>query len=1088
MKPSRGAEPGTSTGAAERQADGVVSALAPGQEGNPEAVAAAMPGTLAVPDGFSVLGLNPSQNNTTLNGLAFGSGDIPRSAAVRARVSTSTYDPARGGFAGAQVALELSPGSTFSLRRSQVALDAKAASLPGVESTAVSTPLDRVLLSAGGEGELVEGRYFYNGAVQVSRRSSDPLSVHELDARGLSTLGADPDSIARLLRILPRNGLPAVSAASLGTRTSDHFSLLGRIDRTPAADRTWGITAHASLARAGLPTTPTATLGYGARSASSSASLHAQHSLYFRRYFLNETKSGLTISTRRVEPDLALPSGIVLVTSARADGTSGSSPFYFGGQSGIRSANTEWSWEVTNQTAWHNWGNAHRLMLFLSSRLDGYAARSSDQLGTFTYRSLAELEANRPARFTRELGRPDVAGGQWNGVLAMSDHWRTTSKLRVLYGARIERNQFIQSLPLNRAVLETFGARTDRVPNTFHVSPRLGFTWFYGAAPSYGVSASPLGTRYQLPHGVLRGGVGEFRSLLRSSTLAGAQAASGLSDSRHLDCVGPAVPTPDWRAYTEDSGRVPTQCAGDSDVPEFSERAAQVDLFSRDFAPARSWRANLAWSPHVKGWTVSLEGIYSLNLDQPSWVDLNFNQLPRFTLPNENDRAVYVGVTDIVPETGIATSAGSRRSADFARVTEHRSDLRSVSRQLVLNVSPDLPLSKYALGFAYALADSRGQQRGSDNAHSFDARAVERTATDFDMRHQLTAYTGVRSGWASATLWGRIGSGLPFTPVVSGDVNGDGRPGDRAFIFDPGAPEVDRTTAEGIRALLANGHGIARECIESHLGERAPRNGCRGPWTRALHGRVVVANPKPSSRGRFIDRATVSIHAHNLIDGLDRVVNGRDRARGWGMDSAPDPVLYYVRGFDPAQRRYTYEVNPEFGQFRRASARGAVPFRLTLDLNVRMHRPIAQQQLERFLKPGRAGDARPRLPLDSIKQRYSRNVPDLYARIIQESDSLLLTFDQVASLRAAQVSYRTRVDSVWTELASYLAQLPDRYNSNEALLRQEAATDRAWELSRQEGPSVRAILSPLQISLLPGLIRTVVEAKEPVRVRVYSSP
>ena len=37
----------------------------------------------------------------------------------------------------------------------------------------------------------------------------------------------------------------------------------------------------------------------------------------------------------------------------------------------------------------------------------------------------------------------------------------------------------------------------------------------------------------------------------------------------------------------------------------------------------------------------------------------------------------------------------------------------------------------------------------------------------------------------SVTAFGRFQSGNPFTPSVSGDVNGDGYNNDRAFIYNP---------------------------------------------------------------------------------------------------------------------------------------------------------------------------------------------------------------------------------------------------------------------------------------------------------------
>ena len=55
-----------------------------------------------------------------------------------------------------------------------------------------------------------------------------------------------------------------------------------------------------------------------------------------------------------------------------------------------------------------------------------------------------------------------------------------------------------------------------------------------------------------------------------------------------------------------------------------------------------------------------------------------------------------------------------------------------------------------------------------------------------DWRHQVQftlAYNilnTVRVSW-----YERFQSGLPYTPIIQGDVNGDGYANDRAFIYDP---------------------------------------------------------------------------------------------------------------------------------------------------------------------------------------------------------------------------------------------------------------------------------------------------------------
>src|SRR6185437_12963289 len=90
--------------------------------GDLSAMAATLPGVTLIPgtdggaSGISVLGLGADQNNITLNGLNFGGTDLPRDATTQTRVTTSSFDPSRGGFAGAQIALRTSSGSNNRLR------------------------------------------------------------------------------------------------------------------------------------------------------------------------------------------------------------------------------------------------------------------------------------------------------------------------------------------------------------------------------------------------------------------------------------------------------------------------------------------------------------------------------------------------------------------------------------------------------------------------------------------------------------------------------------------------------------------------------------------------------------------------------------------------------------------------------------------------------------------------------------------------------------------------------------------------------------------------------------------------------------
>src|SRR5256885_6281583 len=81
------------------------------------------------------------------------------------------------------------------------------------------------------------------------------------------------------------------------------------------------------------------------------------------------------------------------------------------------------------------------------------------------------------------------------------------------------------------------------------------------------------------------------------------------------------------------------------------------------------------------------------------------------------------------------------------------------------------------------------------------------------------------------------------------------------------------------------------------------------------------------------------------MGGLDEWLHGAGNLHGWGYASAPDPVLLYVRGFDPATARFRYAVNGRFGASSAGNGGVTVPFqigllaRLTLGPN-RMRHPL----------------------------------------------------------------------------------------------------------------------------------------------------
>jgi hypothetical protein len=1094
-KPDRNSAFGADVGASEQISGGMVGKLPPDLAGDLSAIAATLPGITSVAGGISVLGLGADQNSTTLNGMAFGGSDIPRDANTRVRVSASAYDPSRGWFSGANTNVELAPGQLFGGRRSHYTVDAPFLQYTDPVSAKLGQRYSSGQLSLGADGEMIEDKWYYNLGVQGGRKMADVTSVLGADADLLQHAGVSPDSAAKFLALLRAAGIPTNAAAAPGSAITDNVSFIGRFDHTPfdpvtlgAAKTTWGLTTYAKLSRSGgLASSPIATPTHGGESAQEIGSLQGQYSTFFGNDYLANASSSLSLAHNKTTPYSTLPDARVRVESDFADvagSTGATTQLAFGGNGGLRGDSKQWTWENAADVQFYASNTPrHRVKMSGDLRLDGYSASVvPDSRGTFSYNSLADLAANSPASFTKTLNAPGRDGAEWNAFFAASDLWRVNQAWLLLYGARVEGNAFTGTPARNPAIEQLFGARTDDSPNSLHVSPRLGFNYNRSGQVRNTVIGNPLGRFTGTTPGVLRGGIGEFRGLTPSNLLSNALISTGLPGSQsRLSCIGASVPTAQWQSYISGAATSPSSCAGG--VSSFADAAPNVVLFDPAWSMAHSWRSNLAWSSIAGAFNYTLEGIYSLNLNQPGSYDLNFSGAPAFTLPDEG-RPIFAREADIVSATGLVSPIDSRLSPTYGHVVSVRGDGRSISKQATITISPNLVgsgLSNFYLSGAYTLSSIRALTRGFDATTFGSPTAREWARGDFDARHQFLLQAGYTTNNVTLTMIGRVQSGLPFTPMVGGDVNGDGFVNDRAYVPSP-AHTTDPVVAQGMRSLLGSSPSAIRDCLTRQFDHPAAAQSCEGPWTATLNTRLGISG----TGGRLSRRVDIGINLANALGGLDQLFHGANGLRGWGTAAAPDPVLLTVNGWNAAAKRFQYSVNPRFGNTRPSTTTLRAPFRLTLDVSIDLGRPIEEQQVDRWLKPGRNGRGGLRADAQELKRRYERNVPDLYAIVLQQSDSLLLSRDQAEAIQKARATYRVRMDSVWTDLASYLAALPDRYDAHEAYSRAQSAVDGAWELTRVDiQHNMKTILNPVQLQLVPPVVKTLVTSTAPLHIRVF---
>jgi hypothetical protein len=1058
-------EPGSS----ESWQNGVSGQVPPTTAGDLNATAGTLSNVTVTGAGPSILGSSSESNLNTLNGTGMAAGVIPRAAHTETRVTGATYDVTRGGFSGANVDVQLGPGDRFYQQRDgYLTFDPRVLQFTDATGRALGAPTGGARGSFGANGELIRQAMTYNVAVDLAKSLSDPSTLVNADQEALLNAGIEPDSVSRLLAFAVPMGLPLAGGNIPSNHVHDAITWLGRFDDTRDTLQTRALTTYAGFTRDGA-------VGFRPLAAPSTASEVRQRNLgaqlTFGTYFgpgrrtLNESRIALSGVRTTTSPYQSLPGATVFVRSDNLGDGTDVTPVSLGGGS-LPSIESHWTLEAGNLTAWNAHGRTHRFRGLLWGRVDGLREEGfGNALGTYTFNSIDDFVAGRANTFSRTLSEPPREGKVWNVATALAHTFGATRYFNLQYGARLEADGFGSAPPRNAALEQALGVRTGAAPSRVHISPRVGFTFTYNRDKDngQGTMQNQTGRYYRYMSGTLRGGIGEFRDLLRPNILADASAATGLDNgSTYLNCVGAAVPQPDWTQFANDLSSIPGQCVSGSGV--LGDLTPAATLIDPSYDVPRSWRASLDWNTSTHGILYRVGTLVSYDLSQPGLVDANFNGIPQMNLAGEANRPVFVSAASIDQNSGAVSPVESRRSTSYGNVGVRVSDLRGYGGQLNLAVSPDVFKFRSGASFfgslAYTLQSSKREYRGFDGAAFGDPRPREWAASSNDARHIFvltTAFSTSKTG--TVTLFGRAQSGLPFTPIVQGDVNGDGRSGDRAFIPNP-ATTTDTNLGDQLRALLAGGSSTARDCLRENLGRVVPRNGCRGPWTQSLN--IQWSPPVP---GKWANRVQPSVYFQNVLAGVDQVFHG-DNLRGWGSPATPNPVLLTPRSFDAANGRFNYDVNPRFADTRPGHSLLRNPFRIVIDFRLRLSTDYALQQLRRAVEPVKSAQGWQRRSADSLTAFYLSRTSDVYKLILEQTDSLFLTRSQITALNHADSIFTDRVRALYRPLGEYLARGAGA--AGKAELDTAKATEKLyWKVFWEQPDSVGDILTPAQRELMP---------------------
>lgn len=1060
--PQRRSDFSVGAGATERLVEGSLAVGPPLIDGLSDLARASVAG-VSTTDGWSVAGLPAAESQTQLNGLLFRGNSIPRNIPRRIRLSASTYDIANSGFSGGLVAIELPRAGEFR----NLAVDAAVANREAMSPFLRPSP--EIAIDAGGDWRTRDQKWGFSGGARLAVQRQWELSLANASDAILTEFGADP-TVARTATQLLSSRSPAF--AMLGetpVQSRVHLSALARFEPILQPDRTNAFIIGADLSSDPASTqTPLAAPTLGSRHTGLNIVGQWQRRWISNALALWDWNTGISLSGDNLIPALPRVATIQLDTRATAQSAVPGTPIVMGGTAGRERKDGFLLESTLQRDVFAGRSGNHRVRLIGAARLDAMRQDRPATTATLGFASLADFEASVPDWASTSVGTMQAAATVVRISTGLGDEWRSTPRLKLQYGLRLDAQGFQRPLS---TTFEQIGTRNIWGRTFVSMSPRFGLSWnVMEPKTGEGYRTTNLFSRHLLPSGIVNFGFGIFQRDFDPDMALGRSRAWGPIATRWC---GP-LSNQGWTLEELAPEVIEQSCAASNGSLAPAARQSR-EVISPTFAPPSSFRAttNFLWS--WRQLDIELGGLWNEAMRQPGLQDLALVTQPRSILTGEGNRTFFSPDIAIDPATGIVrpdlSSSGGLVQNDML-IT---SDRRSRATQFMIQLSPRLIEGDQALRLGYVWTRSRSLEGGWDRDTFGDPHERTWGPSRLDRRHQFQLESGKEIGRVSFLLWTRASSGVPFSPLVAGDVNGDGDGGnDRAFIpLLP--PNTGASLVEGFPAFIASAPKRVVSCLARQSGSPAERGSCRGPWT-VTSSFLMSAETRTLSIGR---RGMVTLAIENLGALADRLING-SRERGWGNSGEPDPFLLRVTGFDSLQRAFRYAVNPQFGRIPKNGNAGD-GYRISLSFEFPLAPPIERQQIERWLRARGVGD---RMPVDSLATRFARNVASLYETVLEESDALFLQPSQLAWIAAERPQYEGTLGQLWKGLAMELSDLPAGFDVEAARQRVDSATDRAWELNRVEAHRLRDILTPIQLRLLPWPASVLVHAESPVRFRV----
>lgn len=454
---------------------------------------------------------------------------------------------------------------------------------------------------------------------------------------------------------------------------------------------------------------------------------------------------------------------------------------------------------------------------------------SQNSLGFYTFGNIDSLILGLPDRVQigKKLDNSDGAAHFFAHTYGayIQDEWQLSENFNLSLGLRADMPGLNSAPGTNVNVDTLLHINTANVPRTqIQWGPRMGFNWDITGDQS----------------NQLRGGSGIFVGQPAWVWVSNVFGNSGVNGYATFTCTSPST-APHFPGAT---GPVPTACAaGATNTP------VTVNTIDPNLKFPAAWRSALGYDRRLP-WNMvgTIEGLYSLWVDQFYYQNIGLQDNPIGT--DGHGRELYGNLTGTTGQFTTLTTQYKPGLSDVISLTNQTkkkdysySVTGSLSKRFSNNFEGEAAYTYSRSYNQYDLTSSvaySNWQFGRAYAGRTDDQSLAPSKWDAPHRIILSG-TYTFKTHTDVSLIMDAESGVPYTWVVSGDLNGDGSGNNDPMYIPTNSHDPGQITFVQNGNLTPAAQQDSMEafinrnpCVAAQRGQIMARNSCRFPWTRFL--------------------------------------------------------------------------------------------------------------------------------------------------------------------------------------------------------------------------------------------------------------